>query len=160
MDKPDSTEITIREATLADLEDIRRLGHLLARSEYESGFDTDIDPDWAFSDAATRHTAQRITDDDCIALVAVDADDVVGFLIGSIREGKRGPAGALESMLVLPHYRKRGIGTRLIKRFLDWTRRKGLQRVTVAVAPANEAAAALYRQMGFQGQTLILERRE
>jgi ribosomal protein S18 acetylase RimI-like enzyme len=150
----------VREATLHDLEDIRRLGHLLARSEYESGFDPDIDPDWAFSDAATRHTAQRITDDDCITLVAVDADEVVGFLMGSIREAKRGPTGALESMLVLPHYRKRGIGTRLVERFLDWARRRHLQCVTVAVAPANEAAVALYRHMGFQEQTLILERRE
>jgi ribosomal protein S18 acetylase RimI-like enzyme len=151
--------IAVRRATLHDLEDIRKLGHLLARFEYESGFDTDIDPDWAFSDAATRHTAQRITDDECIALVAVDADEVVGFLMGSIREAKGGPTGALESMLVLPHYRKRGIGRGLVERFLDWTRRKGLQRFTVAVAPANKAAVALYLQMGFQEQTLILERR-
>ena len=152
--------IYIRAATLHDVESIRHLGHLLATFEYESGFDADIDPEWAFSEAATNHTVQRITDSECVALVAVCADETVGFLIGSIRDGRGGTAGALESMLVLPRYRRRKIGTRLLESFIDWTIRKGLKRVTVAVAPANGPAIALYKQMGFQEQTLILEMRD
>jgi GNAT superfamily N-acetyltransferase len=142
------------------VEGIRHLGHLLSTFEKESGFDADIDPEWAVSEAATDHTVQRITDSECVALVAVCTDEIVGFLMGSIRDAKGVAAGALESMLVLPQYRKRKIGTRLIERFLDWTRRRGLKRVTVAVAPANGPAIALYKQMGFQEQTLIWGRRD
>jgi ribosomal protein S18 acetylase RimI-like enzyme len=63
-------------------------------------------------------------------------------------------------MLVLSGRRNHKIGTRLIEHFLNWTRFKSLKRVTVAVAPAIGPAIALYKKMGFQEQTLILEMRD
>ena len=160
MSECEPTEVCIREATLYDVEGIRHLVYLLRAFEYESGFNADIDPEWAFSQAATDRIVGSITDGTCISLVAACDDHIVGFLVGSTRDAKGDAAGALDGMLVLPQYRRQGIGTSLIARFLDWTRQKGLRRVTVAVAPANDPAIALYKRMGFREQTLILERRD
>jgi ribosomal protein S18 acetylase RimI-like enzyme len=52
--------------------------------------------------------------------------------------------------------RRRGIGEQLVRRFLAWARDQQVAGISVAVAPENEPALALYRKLGFRDQTLIL----
>lgn len=159
MGEPDESKIVVREATIEDLEGVQRLGHLLAKFEYERGFDPEINPQWAFSEAGANHLKQTITGEDSVALVAISDDCVAGLLIGGMREGRRGLTGALEGMFVLPAYRRKKVGTRLVAQFLRWCELRNLDKATVAVAPANDPAIALYEQMGFEASTLILTKR-
>ena len=152
-------EIIIREATIADVADIQHLAHLIARFEIERGWAPDIDPRWAFTEAGISYIKQQLTGEDGIVLVATCDDQVIGFLGGCIRQEKRGPVGGLQGIFVLPSYRRKRVGTRLIDRFLEWCELQNLPKSTVAVAPANDAAIALYERMGFEASTLILERR-
>lgn len=46
--------------------------------------------------------------------------------------------------------RRRGIGTELVRRTLDWAGANGVHRIQLAVIQANRAAVALYRQSGFE----------
>ena len=156
-------EIIIREATIADVADIQRLAHLIARFEVERGWAPDIDPQWAFTQAGVSYIKQQLTGEDGIVLVATCDDQVIGFLGGCIRQEKQGPwsvgrVGGLQGVFVLPDYRRKRIGTRLAARFLQWCDHQNLDKVSVAVAPANDAAIALYETMGFDATTLILER--
>ena len=152
------SETIIREATLADVADIQRLAHLLARFESEHGFAPDIDPQWAFSEAAVRHIRRQIDAEDGIALVATCDDQVIGFLAGGTRQESRGPVGGLQGVFVLPAYRREKVGSKLISRFLQWCENQDLDKASVAVAPANDAAITLYETVGFEASTLILER--
>jgi ribosomal-protein-alanine N-acetyltransferase len=52
------------------------------------------------------------------------------------------------SVAVAPSWRWRGVGTRLLVRYLDWLREEGVRRVTLEVAASNRAARALYERLG------------
>lgn len=57
----------------------------------------------------------------------------------------------LDSLAVLPEFRGRGIGRRLLQKGIEAGRRLGL-KVTLAVDPVNEKAQKLYRSLGFDNQ--------
>jgi RimJ/RimL family protein N-acetyltransferase len=52
-------------------------------------------------------------------------------------------------MGLLPDYRGRGIGERLIKASIDAARRAGFERLELSVYARNVRATALYRKVGF-----------
>ena len=143
--------------------DIQHLAHLLARFELERGWAPDIDLQWAFTEDGVRFIKQQLTREDGILLVATCDKQAIGFLGGGIRQEKQGPwsvgrVGGLQGVFVLPAYRRKRIGTRLVARFFQWCDHQNLDKVSVAVAPANDAAIALYETMGFEASTLIMER--
>jgi ribosomal protein S18 acetylase RimI-like enzyme len=53
-------------------------------------------------------------------------------------------------MGVLPEWRGRGVGRRLMERTLEAARAFPLTRVELAVRADNECAIALYRKIGFE----------
>ncbi len=161
----------IRAATLQDLEDVRRLLDLLRRTECEQGYDPTIDLARVFSAEATHRLAQSISGPDGVALVAISDGQVVGCLLGALRPGEHAATGGVEGIFVLPAYRSQGFGSGLMARFLERCAGKNLERVSLAVAPANGPAIALYEKMGFVAvdappkepprvPTLIMERRK
>ncbi len=62
------------------------------------------------------------------------------------------PTYAHEGMLgmgLLPDYRGRGLGERLIRAALDAARGAGFERVSLSVYASNTRAMALYQKVGF-----------
>jgi len=47
-------------------------------------------------------------------------------------------------------HRRRGVGTSLLRRVLEWARENGVRRLQLAVFAANHAALATYRKAGFE----------
>ena len=47
-------------------------------------------------------------------------------------------------------FRRRGIGTALLKEAVDWSRRAGVRKIELHVFPWNEGAIALYEAVGFR----------
>jgi ribosomal protein S18 acetylase RimI-like enzyme len=81
--------------------------------------------------------------------VADDAGRVVGWC--DIRRDtvpSYAHCGAL-GMGLLPDYRGRGIGERLIRATIDAARAHGFERIELSVYGRNPRAAALYRKVGF-----------
>jgi ribosomal protein S18 acetylase RimI-like enzyme len=62
-----------------------------------------------------------------------------------------GQVGEIESLVVAPAARGRGIGTALIEAARERFRAQGLEYWSVAVVEANEGAAELYERAGFRG---------
>jgi RimJ/RimL family protein N-acetyltransferase len=52
-------------------------------------------------------------------------------------------------MLVDARWRRRGVGTALLRAAVDWAGRAGAHKVALQVWPHNTAARALYRRLGF-----------
>ena len=52
-------------------------------------------------------------------------------------------------MGLLPHYRGRGIGSRLLRAAIEAARTAGFERIELSVYAGNTNAAALYRKAGF-----------
>jgi len=56
----------------------------------------------------------------------------------------------INNVAILPEYRGRGFGTRLMRRVLTEGRRLGATRATLEVRASNEAARRFYEGLGFQ----------
>ena len=64
----------------------------------------------------------------------------------------------LEDMIVTPDSRGKGVGTRLVKRALEFALDKGCRRVTLLTDHDNEAAHKIYRKCGFSKSDMVVFR--
>lgn len=151
--------MTIRRASDEDLDSLLGLHAALSRYERDEGYDPTIDVEWSFSEEGRRELAGRISGALGVVFVAELVGTIVGYVAGSPRAAVFGRGGALESFYVDPACRRRGVGSALGRAFVEWCESTGNVPITVAVAPRNDAAIALYRKLGFVDSTLILERR-
>lgn len=84
--------------------------------------------------------------DACLNTLVFDKDVLIGAVSG------RRDSDTLIYILtlgVVPTYRERGIGTKLLLRMLDSGRNLGVSRVYAHVQEGNEDALRLYRRAGF-----------
>jgi GNAT superfamily N-acetyltransferase len=58
------------------------------------------------------------------------------------------PTLCIHALYVLPHYRRRGIGTALLRAAIEWGQRHGCQLAQLSVLPHNPARR-LYQELGF-----------
>ena len=56
----------------------------------------------------------------------------------------------LHQVEILPAFRRQGLGTAMIRLFLDMAEQKNISRVILQVSGDNEAAMALYKKTGFR----------
>lgn len=91
---------------------------------------------------------------------ALSDDRVVGwcdvFPYANPRQKHRGGLG----MGVLPEYRGKGLGSRLLASTLEHAQRFGLEKVELSVYTTNLAAVALYRKFGFEEEGVIRKYRK
>jgi ribosomal-protein-alanine N-acetyltransferase len=78
-------------------------------------------------------------------LVFLLAEGDAGFLLGRAVAGE----AELLTIAVAPEARRRGLGRRLVGRFIYQARLRGAQSAFLEVAEDNAAAQALYRASGF-----------
>ena len=98
---------------------------------------------------ATRRFVAQVRANGGIQFFAVDAGRVVGWcdILRREPEGCR-HAGHL-GMGLLPEYRGRGLGTRLLTAALAAAPARGFTRIELEVFASNTTALALYRKTGF-----------
>lgn len=56
----------------------------------------------------------------------------------------------INNVAVLPEFRRKGLGTRLIKSLFDYGAKHGVTKFTLEVNPDNAAARSLYAKSGFK----------
>lgn len=81
----------------------------------------------------------------------------VGYCVAVINS--RGHA-KIESMYVDESFRRRGVGSSLVKRMLNWFGRKKVKSASVNVAVGNESAFKFYEQWGFYPRVTSLVRKK
>ncbi len=82
--------------------------------------------------------------------VALDGERVVGWCDITPRERPATRHGGVLGMGLLPEWRGRGLGRRLMERTLEAARAFPLTRVELLVRADNEPAIALYHKVGFE----------
>lgn len=97
-----------------------------------------------------------ITNPTRITLVAEEEGQIVGFALG--RTQKSGLSW-LSFMGVSPTHRRRGIGKRLVQKYLEESRLKGAYKVSLNTAPELKPAMKLYTEMGFVPEGLLRRHR-
>ena len=79
------------------------------------------------------------------SLVAVADGELVGSLDVHVSRFGFGEIG----MAVAPEWRGRGVGSALLGAAIEWSRERGLHKLSLSVFPHNTAAIGLYRKFGF-----------
>jgi ribosomal protein S18 acetylase RimI-like enzyme len=78
-----------------------------------------------------------------------------GRVVGSIMAGYDGHRGWLYSLAVLPEYRKRGIGSRLVRHAEQQLRELGCPKINLQILKGNEQVEAFYRKLGYEAEQRI-----
>jgi|SRR5215831_10453130 len=107
-----------------------------------------------------RHTLWplfELADDSSMAIRGYIDEGVVhvamtgGVAIGHAQVVRReGTTHELRSLAVLPSFRRRGIGTRLVDRSVAWVRVRSGERLLVGTATADLENLRFYQQLGFR----------
>lgn len=84
-------------------------------------------------------------------LAAIFRKNTVGYVLASLRKD----AGHILSIAVKRDFRRRGIGSELMRGILEVFYRKGIRRVDLEVRESNHSALEFYRKLGFQEKGLI-----
>ena len=89
----------------------------------------------------------------CLPLARVTANCPNSFFLLSLRRRAELPFQALEAcymteLAVLPEYRKRGIGTELVRRRLDWAKEQGIKYYLMRTAAEGSNSLSLYSRLG------------
>ncbi|MFX1598952.1 MAG: GNAT family N-acetyltransferase [Promethearchaeota archaeon] len=93
-------------------------------------------------------------------LFVADLDGkVVGFIDHWITSDftHGGKSSFIHSLYVMPKYRRRGIGSKLLRRIMESSMKKDVIEIHVATEFANKPAIALYKSHGLTNEALQLE---
>ncbi|MCA1813073.1 MAG: ribosomal protein S18-alanine N-acetyltransferase [Halobacteriales archaeon] len=85
-------------------------------------------------------------------IVCEDGERIVGFILGVV---ERAYEARILILAVDEDYRKRGIGSELVKLFIDRFRRSGIRRVKLEVRISNTPAILLYERLGFERKKVL-----
>jgi RimJ/RimL family protein N-acetyltransferase len=133
--------VTIREATLADVDRVLPLLVAVAGEGRWIGTEAPVDLD---------RRRQRMVEDiegaDAIILVAEADGELVGEL--GLHLARYGVADL--GMLVAAGWRGRGVGAALLAEAIDRAGKAGAHKIALQVWPHNAAAIALYERFGFE----------
>ena len=90
-------------------------------------------------------------------LVAEAEGEVVGFVIGEVRDWEFGapPCGWVFAIDVRPDARQAGVGTRLLESILSGFRRAGVRKVRTMLASDNTLILSFFRSQGMMAGRFI-----
>jgi GNAT superfamily N-acetyltransferase len=90
-------------------------------------------------------------------LVAVAGRQIVGFLIGEVRDWEFGspPCGWVFAIDVRPDARQSGVGTRLLEAVSALFRRAGVTKLRTLLASDNTLLLSFFRSQGMMAGSLI-----
>ena len=90
---------------------------------------------------------------DGLALVALDMGQVIGFSLSEIHGPMKGYKldrfGIISNMAVTAHYRRKGIGEKMLYEIYEWFRSKNINRVELEVLVNNQPAYNFWNKQGF-----------
>lgn len=152
-------EITIKTATLANLEDILKLNHMLCTEEHNKYSDV-VNPDFPISEEGRNYFKERIKNE--CALIAIYNNGVIGYLVGAIVERQHYRNASIiaeaENMYILEQCRSLGIGKILMDEFQTWAKTKNANILRVVATVQNTQGIEFYRKNGFNDLDLTLEK--
>jgi len=139
-------EITVREATLTDLDALVPLFDAY-RQFYRKPEDLAL---------ARRFLEERLQHRECIIFVALESDgSAVGFtqLFPSFSSAAAARIFILNDLFVAPAARRGGVGGLLLRAAASFGREAGAVRLTLSTEVTNEVAQALYEANSWKRQT-------
>ncbi len=117
-----------------------------------------------FGESYTQRTLQKISEQNGVIYVAEQEGKIVGLIVGTIPEQTEeellevlpAKCGEVLELVVKTEYRRKGIGTMLMNKLLDYFRKNNCTTSGVVVLAPNENAHRLYSKMGYKNRTYYM----
>jgi ribosomal protein S18 acetylase RimI-like enzyme len=123
-------------------------------------------PGWEIAQDYAADLRERVSADHGVFLVAEADGNVVGVLAGYVHQAGDCMVDAvfdrsayISDLFVHDGWRRKGVGSALMRAFEQIMRANGLQYVSVCVKSRNRAAHEAYRAYGFEDYETILTKR-
>ncbi len=150
----------IRFAKDSDLKAVQELNHQLF--VHDGVYDETLVMSWPFEKFGEDYFKERISGLDGVCFVAEVQGEMVGYLAGGIiKESYSGRTikkiSELENMIVGESSRGKGIGEKLIREFIKWSKERGAERIKVSAYSGNHDAIRFYEKVGFVPNITDLE---
>lgn len=146
--------INIRKVEQNDAKQYIDLVNLVWRITYAHIFSEDvfIERENSVNERIKAFDAGKMNDDKTICFVAVDDDNIVGVMLGTINSDydyfKEKDYADLCVLYILPDYQGRGIASRFKQLFLDFIKQKGYKKYVIGVLKENHKARKIYEKWG------------
>jgi ribosomal protein S18 acetylase RimI-like enzyme len=145
-------ELTVRAATIADLDTVVELRLALVREHRANPLYSRLRPDAPI--LARRHFASQLRSPDEIIFLAEHRGRAVGILrcvqVAGIPLAFPALHGYISSVYVVPEARRQRVLRRLFAEAVAWCRSRGLDEIRLHNAVENEAANAAWESLGFE----------
>ena len=86
--------------------------------------------------------------------VAEENGKIIGYIEGSVFKNydifKIKKKGLIDTLYVLPKYRKKGVAKKLVNEILKWFRSKGIKHFTLGTHALHKKAILFWKHMGFK----------
>ncbi len=96
-----------------------------------------------------RQLAYLLTDYNSISLVAKADNEIAGFIISQVEIENDAPFGHIITLNVAPSYRRKGIGSQMLREIEKILKEKGVNESHLEVREDNSAAIKLYQNSGY-----------
>lgn len=151
----------IRKATKKDKAVLKNLLWESLKEEWKFNSDIDLKGGKIFLNKNLRELFKNKKEH--TEFLAEENGKIVGFIGGNIEKKsefyKTCRIGAIYDLFVEEKYRGKGIGTRLIKKFVLWLKTNKIRLIELDVSPKNEAAVKLYKNLGFKESGIQMRKR-
>ena len=122
-------------------------------------YDDDIAMNFDLTEAGYKFFKKALTNKNGCFFIAYDGKKMVGYANGGAKEysyrNKR--YFEIENIGVIPNYKRKGIGKRLLQKILDWTKSRNFERIHLNCYIKNQEALKFYRKLGFKEIDVSLE---
>ena len=156
-------EIEIYECRLEDVDnfvrELKKLWLCLAHEMYE--IEHFIKPSETNSDRWMKFVQEGLASERSLLLVAKNKGRLVGFVFANARRDFPLEAskfvGVVNDVYVLPEFRGKGIGKKLVVKCLKRMKALGMNATSLTVLTENKTAIKLYEKLGFRihGYTMV-----
>ena len=150
--------MTIRPATIKDLESIKKLN---SKAFVDNTlYDSDALPHFSTSKAGSNYFAEALNRKDGCFFVAEDKGKLIGYVNGGAREFnyRQSKYFEIENLGVIPSHHRQGIGTQLLESITQWARDHGFQKIYIESYANNIGAIAFYQHHQYQPIDICLEK--
>ena len=142
--------IEIRKAKRSDLEFMQSAFNALNKLHHDAAPEEFKPPEEIES---SKNLARYVTEEPCLAFVAVISDCPVGFIAGHVRElvspiTRKVFMGSVDELFVSADNRSCGIGSMLLEKFAQACKNRGASDLFVEIWEFNERARAFYEAHG------------
>ncbi len=134
--------------------DVDALADLVARLKRLNGeFDPLLKPAENLLSVSKEYVKSKLASTSSVVLVAEIDGKIVGVVIGDVEDRlfyEPRMAGVIKEFYILPEFRRRGLGKRMMNEIMDALRKKGAQMIMADFPALNEIAIEFYKKMNFR----------